>query len=467
MVLALVATWQVAACDGNDEQPGGGGAATDGGHGGATTPVGAPEGGSNSSGASHAGSGSTAGGNAGEAGSDAAAGNGGAAQLANEGGGGAAGASGSDEGGARSEGGTAGLGGATDEGGAGEISGREFVYVSHILGGIVSCSLDRDGVPTLLPGGPIRPGGHATSLAVHPTQKFVYVADEDKHVYVFPIGADGSLPAEPSSSIATPAYPLSLTIEPQGRFAYVASDQGTAIYGFAIDGVTGALTAVEEPLLVGEGPDFSQPAFIAAEPSGHYVYVSQRAQQGIRGYQIDSSSGTLSELEGSPFAASGLPPGDNLFGGAIVFKASGDFAFTSGGALNAFSLDPRSGALTLVEGSPFTLDVQSDPNAPNLTIDPRGKYLYVSHFLLNNHVSGFAIDPTSGKLEAVPGSPITALAPYSAAIDPSGRFLYIGEDLPETSVYRLSRSSGAMTQLAGSPFMFGGLEAKLAFAVLP
>jgi len=465
MVLALVAIWQVAACDGNDETaPGGRNLAGDGGHGGAaTSPGGAPLGGSSAAGASHAGNAGLPSGGSGEAGSNAAAGNGGAAGLANDGGS----ASGADDGGPPGEGGADSEGGANGEGGASEISGREFVYVSHILGGIVSCSLDSNGVPTPLPSGPIRPSGHATSLAVHPTQKFVYVADEDKHVYVFPIGADGSLPAEPSSSIATPAYPLSLTIEPQGRFAYVASDQGTAIYGFAIDGDSGALTAVGEPLLVGEGPDFSQPAFIAAEPSGSYVYVSQRAQQGIRGYQIDSSSGTLSELEGSPFAATGLPPGDNLFGGAIVFKASGDFAFTSGGALNAFSLDPRSGALTLVEGSPFTLDVQSDANAPNLTIDPQGKYLYVSHFLLNNHVSGFAIDATSGKLEAVPGSPITALAPYSAAIDPSGRFLYIGEDLPETSVYRLSRSNGAMTELAGSPFMFGGLEPKLAFAVLP
>lgn len=413
MILALFAVWQLAACDDTDQPPADdGGTAVDGGRGGAPAPTGgAPRGGSNASDGSHAGSAGNLGGSDGQAGAAAGAGN----ERSAAGAGGVTGASGAaGEGGAAESSGTgagaaASASGAAAEGGAagasGAISGHELVYVSRILGGILACSLDGDGIPTLLPGGPIRPTGHATSLAVHPTQKFVYVADEDKHVYVFPIGADGSLPTEPSSSVATSSYPLSLAIEPRGRFAYVASDQGTAIDAFAIDSDTGALTAVGEPLLVGDGPDHSQPAFIATEPGGHFVYVSQRTQQGIRGYAIEPTSGALSEIEGSPFAASGLPPGDNLWGGAIVFKASGDFAFTSGGALNAFSLDPTSGKLTLVEGSPFTLDVQSDPNAPNLAIDPQGKYIYATRFLLNNHVSGFAIDPTNGKLDAVPARP--------------------------------------------------------------
>ena len=457
-LFSLLGMLAVAACESSsdDSSPAAGGNATTGGRGGTTAQGGGAHAGAGAAGAAHAGSaGSLAGGNAGQAGSKPDAGGaGGDAGVGNEAG-------------AVNEAGAAGNAGAAGEGGAPPSTGREFVYVSRILGGILSCSIDADGAPALLPGGPIRPAGHATSLAVDPSQKFVYVGDEDNHVYVFRIGADGSLPAEPSSSVATPDNPIGLAIEPKGRFVYVASDQGTAIYTFAIDTESGALTAVGEPLLVGDEPDHSAPAFIAAEPSGHFVYISQRAEQGIRGYEIEQASGALSELDGSPFAATGLPDGDNLFGGAIVFKASGDFAFTSGGALNAFSLDPDSGKLTLVEGSPFTLDVQSDQNAPNLAIDPQGKYVYATHFLANNHVSGFKIDPQNGKLEAVPDSPITALAPYSVGVGPSGRFVYVGEDLPEMSVYRLSRQTGAMTPLPDSPFMFGGLEVKLAFAVLP
>jgi 6-phosphogluconolactonase len=97
-------------------------------------------------------------------------------------------------------------------------------------------------------------------------------------------------------------------------------------------------------------------------------------------------------------------------------------------------------------------------------IDPQGKYLYATHFLGSNHISGFAIDDASGKLEPVPGSPVTGLAPYSIAVDPSGHYVFVGDDAPQTSVYSLSRVDGALKKLPDSPFDFGGLEPKLVFA---
>jgi hypothetical protein len=38
----------------------------------------------------------------------------------------------------------------------------------------------------------------------------------------------------------------------------------------------------------------------------------------------------------------------------------------------------------LVDGSPFTLDVQSDSDASNVALDPQGAYLYTTHCLGNN-----------------------------------------------------------------------------------
>jgi 6-phosphogluconolactonase (cycloisomerase 2 family) len=258
-----------------------------------------------------------------------------------------------------------------------------------------------------------------------------------------------------------------MTLDPQGRYLYVGSSSGRAIYAFQIDSASGALTAAGEPLPVGDAPDFTPPAFIATDPSGQFVYVTQSFTQGLRGYRIDPSTGALVELAGSPFATSGLPAGDNVIGGGIVFKPTGDFLYTSGGGLNAFSIDPTNGALTLLPGSPFTLDVQSDASAPNIAMDPAGEYLYVTRFLLTNHISGFAINEATGALTPVPNSPLDGDAPYSIAVEPSGRFVFIGDDLPTTSVYSLTRSTGALTELAHSPFAFGGLEPKFAFATLP
>ncbi len=260
---------------------------------------------------------------------------------------------------------------------------------------------------------------------------------------------------------------ITLALDAKGRFAYAGTQPGKAIYTFKIAPATGVLSAVGEPMPVGDAPDHSAPAFIAADPSGRFVYVTLAGELGIRGYRVDQDSGALTELDDSPFAKTDLPVGDLVFGGAMVFKPSGDFLYTVGGGLNVFSINDASGALTLVDGSPFTLDVQSDPNAPNIAIDPQGRYLYATRFLLNNHISGFAIDDASGKLEPVPGSPFTGASPYSIAVDPSGHFVFVGDDAPQISVYSLSRANGALTKLPDSPFMFGGLEPKLVFATLP
>src|SRR6185369_6854573 len=147
--------------------------------------------------------------------------------------------------------------------------------------------------------------------------------------------------------------------------------RGQGIYAFSVDATSGALTAAGDPVQL----DLSSPAYVAAEPSGHFLYVTQNGVFGIRGYSIDQTSGALSELETSPYGST------QVFAGAIAFHPGGGFLFTSGAGLNAFAIDASSGALTLVEGSPFSSAVGSDPSASNLTVEPRGKYLYATIFL--------------------------------------------------------------------------------------
>ncbi|HYQ15319.1 MAG TPA: beta-propeller fold lactonase family protein, partial [Polyangiaceae bacterium] len=233
---------------------------------------------------------------------------------------------------------------------------------------------------------------------------------------------------------------------------------------FKVDPLSGALTLSGDSLKLGAGPDHRAPAFVAPEPTGHFVYVTQLAagvqpDDGIRGYSVDQTSGELTELPGSPFNAG------NVIAGAIVFRPDGKFLFSSGNGVNAFAIGAQ-GQLTLVDGSPFSTDVQSDPWAPNITIDPAGKLLYVSNFGPTRHVTGFKIDPISGALEQA-GAPVTTTSPYSLALGPGGRFLYVGEDTGEIAVFKVSRPSGQLTALDGSPFQFGGLEPDLAFLTLP
>ena len=96
-----------------------------------------------------------------------------------------------------------------------------------------------------------------------------------------------------------------------------------------------------------------------------------------------------------------------------------------------------------------------------VAVDPRGQYLYASDFL--GTVTGYSIDASTGAFAAVPGSPFNAQPlPYSVAVDPAGRFVYVGnDDSDEVSVFSLDRATGALTPITGSPFAARGLQPEI------
>lgn len=375
---------------------------------------------------------------------------------------GAAGSGG--DGGDRNQGGEGNQGG----GGGEDAAAPGVAYISTFIGDLLVASLDPEsGAPTLLPSSPIAVDGFSHGVAVSPDARFLFVPAQPARIDTYPIAVDGSLPTEPSSSaeVDDDNPMLSVALDPLGRFAYGVSPFSQTVYAFTIEPASGALTLSGDPISIGTPPDHRAPAFVGPAPSGRFVYVTQMAagpapDDGIRAYRVDQTNGRLTELAESPFQAG------NVVAGAVVFTPDGKFMFTSGGGVNAFKVDTESGKLELVAGSPFSLDVQSDAWAPNLAIDPEGKLLYASNFALTRHVSGFAIDPESGALSPVPGSPASTPSPYSLALGPGGRFLYVGDDTGQISVFRVARPSGRLVELDDSPFPFGGLEADFAFVSL-
>jgi 6-phosphogluconolactonase (cycloisomerase 2 family) len=459
----------VFACDSSENDPAGpsGGAGASAGQAGRPTTGGAGSGGT--------GAGAGASGKPAVGGTSDAAGRGGIeGGLAGSGGSGSGGsAAGAAAGGESSDGAgglnDAGAGSGGEAGAAGQAL-PAVAYVSTVFGDLLLASLDEDsGAPTLLPSSPVEVEGSLHGVAVSTNGKYLFVPAEPARIDTYPIAADGSLPDAPSSSapVDDDNPLLSMALDPLGRFAYGVSPFSQSIYVFKIDQESGVLTLSGEPVLIGPAPDHRAPTFVAPDPSGHFVYVTQQAaglpqaENGIRAYSVDASSGAFTELADSPFSAG------NVTAGAIVFRPDGKFLFSSGAGLNAFAVDTESGELDLVEGSPFSTDVGSDPWAPNLSMDPSGKLLYASNFVLTRHVTGFSIDAETGALEVVPGTPVTTSAPYSIALGPGGRFLYVGEDSGEISVFRVAHPSGGLTKLAESPFQFGGLEPDFAFLTLP
>jgi 6-phosphogluconolactonase len=81
-----------------------------------------------------------------------------------------------------------------------------------------------------------------------------------------------------------------------GRFAYLTDNQNNQIFGFTIDGSSGALTAMSSPFAA---PMF--PTFLAADPLSRFLYVTNSGNSEISAYSINQSTGALTAIQGFQF----------------------------------------------------------------------------------------------------------------------------------------------------------------------
>ena len=130
--------------------------------------------------------------------------------------------------------------------------------------------------------------------------------------------------------------------------------------------------------------------------------------------------------------------------------------------LQAFTIDHTTGTLTAINGSPFPT-----AGADSIASDPLGRFLFVGN-ATTGQVSVFQINSTTGVLAAAPGSPFSALNLDFAkvlAVDGTGKFLYVGQNLPALPIYAFSinQSTGALSQASGSPFGLGVAEVQTDF----
>ena len=257
-------------------------------------------------------------------------------------------------------------------------SGR-FVYVGHPYGVTGFSSNAVTGQLTVIPGGYPYFGYTGTSpnplpyvygLAVEPSGRFVYTADNNAgtvSAYVVDAG-NGAL--TPVGTYASGQCPRSLTVDPSGKFVYVPNECGTTVgvWVYAIDGTTGALT------LVPGSPFGSAVTAVATTPNGQVLYTINSSST-IRGYTINGATGALTAIAGFPVTT---PVCCTYYGGLTV-DPTGRFLYAAanGGSVTAYTINGTTGGLTAVSGSPFTLGTI---NTFHTAVDGSGKYLYVSGY---------------------------------------------------------------------------------------
>jgi 6-phosphogluconolactonase len=124
------------------------------------------------------------------------------------------------------------------------------------------------------------------------------------------------------------------------------------------------------------------------------------------------------------------------------------------GTISAFTINPGTGNLSLIGGSPFLIDGLS--GVFSITASPDGKLL----FLTNDSttlIRAYSIS-TGGTLSQIPGSPFETGNSWRALkVTANGRFLLAGEATGNAGigVFSIGRS-GALSAASGSPFPGSG-----------
>jgi 6-phosphogluconolactonase len=278
-------------------------------------------------------------------------------------------------------------------------------------------------------------GSQTTAIAIDSAGAFLYVTftfqlgPNGQQLYspsspgpggvtIFPINKDGSLGT--ASTLKVGNNPVGVVVsrpKSGATFAYVI-DQETpttpraTVLGFSQNPTTGALTPTPGTVITtdptgrtvatGYGAG-TTPSAIAEDPSSRFVYITDKAQNVLLGNLV-SNDGSLVPMTNGPFPTGIFPVG--------------------------------------------------------LTIDPRGKFLYVANFS-SNSLNAYVIDQATGTPVGSIGSSTTTVdtAPMCVTIEPAlGIYTFTANNLAGTvSGLQLDPHNGGLKEVQNSPFPAGGL----------
>ncbi|HLX62175.1 MAG TPA: PKD domain-containing protein [Planctomycetota bacterium] len=238
-----------------------------------------------------------------------------------------------------------------------------------------------------------------------------------------------------------------LAVDHRNARLYAINAGSNTVSAYSIDLNTGALTALPfSPINLGTGNWYT----IAVHPSGSPLIVGDADGNLVESFVITATAATAAA--GSPFTTATASPFSS------VFSRKGDFFYTSGNNngnnfLAGFQVNSTTGALTALSGSPFnTIDSYSVA----LQTDATGRLLSTTFSGANLR----AYTTSAGIPAAVTGDPFASglSKPTHGALHPNGFYMVADRANNQVGVYQIA-GSGAGTTLApvtGSPFASGG-----------
>lgn len=292
------------------------------------------------------------------------------------------------------------------------------------------------------------PANHASpwAMALHPNHQWIYTAD-------FPCCPEVSIPFAPAFSLdgasgalsplpGSPFYPgtfaRTVVVHPSGKFVYYDSSStpppntAAGLAGYSV-GATGVPT----PLPGSPFPGLGGSSGMAFTPDGRFLFSVPQQTQGssqVYTFSVNTSTGALSQI-----AVTTVSPSTTYEAAINVVQVapSGNYVFVaSDSTIASFSLNPQTGQLTLVSGSPFSIT----PQVTSFAMSPDGRLLYAAEcfppsangFFCDSALEAFSVNPNTGRISAVGSQPLPASYTLPQ-ITVAGSYVFAGTTTTQTS----------------------------------
>src|SRR6476660_6454537 len=200
---------------------------------------------------------------------------------------------------------------------------------------------------------------------------------------------------------------------------------------------------------------------ITALAQNNFVYTNDNfSPNTVSVFKVSPSNGALTLIPGSPFLTGGNGGAHDVGPQTITSATLGTKSFlyaanAGSGTISAFVIDPRTGNLAAVPGSPFAVAGANSGNTLSLGASPDG------HFLFEVDESSTLIRTfniaANGALAEAAGSPFDSGAfPEGVKVTSNGKFLAVGlKSMDAVGVYAID-AGGSLAPVFGSPFLANG-----------
>jgi 6-phosphogluconolactonase (cycloisomerase 2 family) len=248
----------------------------------------------------------------------------------------------------------------------------------------------------------------------------------------------------------------------QGTFVYTNNDiLGSNSVSALSMNANGSLTPIPgSPFLTGGtgiAAGFSAANRITSVAVKGFLYAANSGSNNVSAFSIDPGTGFLTPVPGSPFATGGVARQSGM---SLAPTPDDKFLIAANGfsdTITVYSIGTN-GTLAQVAGSPFPGGAGGSPNGIKVT--PDGRFLVVGQL---NAVSMFSISATGG-LTPVPGSPfLSSGAPAGVDCDCKSSHVFAGNanfTSAQVSVFDIALD-GALSQIPGSPFTSPGINSNV------